>query len=152
MARGGNNAITTELKVLRGTLRPSRTRDSKKVKVPLVSLPCPQWLSPVARTEWKRVVPELFKAGLLARIDLAALAAYCENYAIVVQCAGYIRRRGGYAKYLAGKNSQTAPHVTAMNKAAAHVRAFCTEFGMTPSSRGRMQVPEAPDSGDEDLD
>jgi len=151
MSRGGQNRQPAELKLLKGTLRPSRER-AERPKPLTAAPPCPNWLSPVARTEWKRIVPELFRIGVLSRIDMAALAAYCENYAVMVQCSNYIRRKGGYAKYLAGKNSQTAPHITAMNKAAAHIRAFCTEFGMTPSSRGRMEVPKQDEQADEDLD
>ena len=119
---------------------------------------CPVWLNPVARTEWKRIGPVLFAAGLLRREDMAAFASYCENYAIVSQCAAYINRKGGYAKYLAGdkknekaKNSHTALHLTAMNRAFDKVRAFATEFGLTPSSRGRIEIASVA-SGDEDLD
>lgn len=149
--RGGQNRLPAELKIFKGTFRPSRER-GKGVKPALVLPPCPAWLSPVARTEWKRVARELHELGLLTRIDQTALAGYCENYAVLVQCTNYIRRQGGYAKYLAGQNSQTTPHLTAINKAWDKIRAFCSEFGMTPSSRGGIQVPEAHTEGDEDLD
>jgi phage terminase small subunit len=39
-----------------------------------------------------------------------------------------------------------------MNRAWQNLRAFCAEFGLSPSSRGRMEIPDAGDDEDEDLD
>lgn len=146
----GRKPKPTGLRLLEGNRGHRRVKEA--VKVALKAPPCPEWLSPIAKTEWKRVVPLLGKLGQLGEVDMAALAAYCENYAIGVQCGNYIRRKGGYAKYLAKRNSQTAPHLVAMNKAFEKIRAFCSEFGMTPSSRGRMETPNTDEGSDEDLD
>jgi phage terminase small subunit len=49
---------------------------------PAVEIPsCPQHLLPAARKEWKRIAPELEKLGLISKIDRAALALYCQEYA-----------------------------------------------------------------------
>jgi P27 family predicted phage terminase small subunit len=138
------------LRLLEGNRSHRRVREG--VKVALKAPTCPEWLSAIAKTEWRRITPRLEKLGLVGEVDMAALAAYCENLAIVVQCSNFIRRKGGYAKYLSGKNSQTAPHLVAMNKAFEKIRAFCSEFGMTPSSRGRMDTPNTDDASDEELD
>ena len=146
----GRKPKPTELRIVEGN-RAHRPLPKPVKTAPLLP-PCPQWLSPIAKTEWKRAAPLLHKLGLLAREDMAAFAGYCENYAVVTQCANYIKRKGGYAKYLCGKNSQTVPHLVAMNRAWQNLRAFCAEFGLSPSARGRMEVPDAGEDEDEDLD
>ena len=150
MAIAGRKPKPIQLRIIEGNRghRPIK----KTLKTAPLMPPCPVWLNKIAKTEWKRITPLLFKLGVLTREDMAALASYCENYAILVQCGNYINRRGGYAKYLCGKNSQTAPHLTAMNKAWQNIKAFCAEFGMTPSSRGRINIPEATEEHNEDLD
>ena len=140
-----------ELRLVEGN-RGHRPIPKAKVKTRKLMPPCPRWLSPIAKTEWKRAAPLLFEIGILRREDMVALAGYCENYAILVQCGNYIKKKGGYAKYLIGTNSQTSPHMTAMNKAFGLVKSFAAEFGLTPSSRGRIEIPKAPSGDDEDLD
>ena len=125
---------------------------NQSVKPQPIMPKAPTFLNPVAKTEWKRAGPLLFRLGVLTREDMAAFASYCENYAIIFQCSNYINKRGGYAKYLEGKNSQVTPHLTAMNKAWNNLKTFCSEFGMTPSSRGRITLTEGDDGSDEDLD
>ena len=41
---------------------------------------CPDWLTPDAKAEWKRVVKELSALDMLRGVDSSALAAYCQNY------------------------------------------------------------------------
>ena len=150
MAIAGRKPKPAQLRLLEGNRGHRPIREA--VKAAPVAPPCPAWLSSLARTEWKRIAPELERLGLLAKVDMAALSGYCENYAVLVQCSNHIKRKGGYAKYLVGASAQTAPHLAAMNKAWEKIRAFCTEFGMTPSSRGRIQVPTGRDESNEDLD
>jgi phage terminase small subunit len=51
----------------------------------LVETPdCPKHLWPEARREWRRIGPELEAAGLIAKIDRAALALYCQSWARMV--------------------------------------------------------------------
>ena len=108
----------------------------------------PAHLDSVAKKEWKRIAPELFKLGLLSVVDRASLEGYCENYAIYIHMKRAIRDQGGYAKYIAGKNSQTIPELATMKSAWVMIKAFASEFGMTPSSRGRMNVERPKDAID----
>ena len=108
----------------------------------------PPHLDPVAKKEWKRIAPELYSLGLLSVVDRAALEGYCENYAIWVHMKRAIAAQGGYAEYIAGKNSQTIPELATMKSAWVMVKAFAAEFGMTPSSRGRMNVERPKDKID----
>ena len=121
----------------------------------------PEWLSVEAKHEWGRVVPELERLGLLTIVDRAALAAYCTAWAHLVAAERAMQRSymvrlptgvketaGGLTltgvEVLNAIGSQWSWYKTAMQQ----VRTFCTEFGLTPSSRGRMSLPE-PKSEDE---
>lgn len=49
---------------------------------PEIEIPdCPRHLLPEAKKFWKRLTPELEKLGLVARIDQAALALVCQEWA-----------------------------------------------------------------------
>lgn len=48
----------------------------------LVETPdCPKHLWPEARREWRRIAAELEDAGLVAKVDRAELALYCQHWA-----------------------------------------------------------------------
>src|SRR5688572_18095041 len=76
----GRPTKPTQLKAVQGTLRPSRVNPSEPKPEPAVPT-CPSWLPKEAKAEWRRIVPQLERLGLLTLIDRAALAAYCQSYA-----------------------------------------------------------------------
>ena len=141
MARTGPKPQPPALKLLRGN--PGGRPVPKTVKAEAVVPRCPSWLTPLARKEWRRATRELAKVGLMTRLDMALLASYCEAVAQVIACTEYIEAQGGISKYLEGRNSQTAMHLTAMRAAQQFIRSVGPEFGMSPSSRGRIEIPEA---------
>lgn len=110
---------------------------------------CPAWLSKVAKTEWRRIRPELEKLGLLTKIDRVALAAYCEEYSIWVKASQELQKHGLLIKTPSGHVYQS-PYLSIVNTKLKNMKAFLVEFGMTPSARSRISVtPE--ESQDDDL-
>ena len=138
MAKPGRIPKSEVLKRLEGNRGHRSGGEGVKIKTKMPA--CPEHLDPIARAEWKRVTPRLFAFGLLDVLDHAAIEAYCSNYSIYVQISKYIKEQGGVAKYLIGKSAQTGVHLMRMDKAMAHIKAFCIEFGLTPNSRGRMDL------------
>lgn len=137
----GRKPTPTNLKVLNGESRPSRINKREPKHAP--GAPgCPSWLPAEGKAEWRRIVPDLDRLGMLAKVDRAALAAYCQQWATLVQAQKEIDKRGllveGDGRIV--KN----PAVLAAKDAAAAVRLFASEFGLTPSSRARMEAPVAP--------
>lgn len=105
----------------------------------LAQYPAPEWLEPAAREEWERLAPQLAAIGLLSVADLPAFAAYCTEFAI-------FRRAGEeLATRPKARLKAQAQLIGARRKAAAEIRKWAAEFGLTPSARMRIKVaPEKP--------
>ena len=148
----GRKPKPTELKLIEGNPG-KRPLPENEPKPEPIAPKCPTWLHKDAKKEWKRIAPQLERLGLLTQVDMAALAGYCESWAQYKRSIEFIHKHGevypikddeGRVKYL-----QQVPQVSIANKALQQVRAFCAEFGLTPSARGRMVVPGADDKEDE---
>jgi P27 family predicted phage terminase small subunit len=90
---------------------------------------CPEHLSAEAKREWNRIVPELRVAGVLKSVDRAALAAYCDCWALWVEASKHLAGR-------AGKELELWLRMRA--KALEQMHKFLTGFGMDPASRVRL--------------
>ena len=129
----------TPLRVLEGN--PSKRPINKAEPKPRPGRPTrPDWLLPEAKHEWSRVVPELERLGLLTVVDRAALATYCQAWAQYVDAEAQLAKYGAVLKAKHSDYVQVSPYATISRHNAQIVRAFCAEFGLTPSSRGRMTV------------
>lgn len=144
----GRKPKPTRLKVLEGN--PGK-RKLKNVPKPDPKVPgCPYWLSPRAKNEWRRIVPELEKLGLISQVDRSALAGYCEALATVKIATAAIHehyRRTGkltttYTNARGAENEIPIPELKIARDAWLLVHRFATEFGLTPSSRERFDLPE----------
>lgn len=107
----------------------------------------PAWLDPDALERWSIIAPQLERYGLLTRIDADALAAYCQVWARWKKAEQAIAQYGQVIKTTAG-NAVQSPYVGIANKALTHVRAFESEFGMTPSSRSRVKIAKGKTTAD----
>jgi len=139
----------TNLKILQGNpghqkLTPEREPNFQAPEKGAYKVPA--GLSHRARNEWRRVVKQLSKLGLYQVVDRAALVGYCEAWATVMECQEVINREG--LTYNVTNRSGTfyneRPEVKIRFRALQQMRYFCSEFGFTPSSRGRIQIPQLP--------
>jgi P27 family predicted phage terminase small subunit len=140
----GSKPKPTELKRLEGN--PGKRRLNKNEPQPDPTVPkCPWWFNYEARKEWERITPELHRLGLLTLIDHAALEGYCIAYAMLVQAAKDILGDGIIYNYHDTKSLKMKrvkkPEVAVVRDSLNQIRLFCAEFGLTPSSRGRMTLP-----------
>lgn len=123
---------------------------------------CPAWLKGPGRLEWKRITPELYRLGLLTRIDHAALEAYCLAYGQLVEAESELARmrkvykdeakrrkkRGsdeednllsnGMVAVTSNGNTIMEPMLSVRKQALEIMHKFLVEFGMTPASRTRV--------------
>lgn len=140
----------TALKKLAGTIRPSRVKNEPK---PDGHAAAPEWLEPAARAEWDRLVPELDRLGLATSADRALLVTYCIAWADFVEASEHIAKEGRIvtgANGVEGRNvwgKVKTDAIEVLIKVSAH-------FGLSPSTRARLDVPaaEMKDSLDEFLE
>ena len=132
---------------------------SDGVNPPIAVPSAPRWLSKHAVKEWRRISAELAELGLIAKIDLASLATYCQTWGELVELElafGAMKRR------VADNVTDTAQAETAlmavyfqktptgfMRDSAIHrkiveMRAeldrYVRNFGLNPSARARVQA------------
>ena len=139
------------LKILEGN--PGKRKIETDIPQPDDRIPtCPYWLEEDAKVEWMRVAPELNRLGLLTRVDRAALAAYCQAYARWMAAEKVLTADGMTCEYTnknGSTNSTLRPEVLVVRQYLQIIRAFCVEFGLTPSSRARMVLPKDEEDDEE---
>ena len=136
----GRKPLPTSLKQLRGN--PGKRALNHNEPKPKATMPrSPRWLSPVAKCEWRRVAGELYRLGLLTTVDQTALAAYCDCYATWRAACEDVVRQGITVCNADGVDIKN-PAVTVREKALEQMRQYMAEFGMTPSSRSRIKMPD----------
>lgn len=143
----GRTPEPASLRLLKGR-SPGRDSGGRKVVAPPQAVPaCPErpdWLTPDAQDMWQRVTPELERLGLLGRIDLGALAAYCEAWATWREARRLLDAEG---VVVAGRDGNAVRHPAVMvaNAASAELRAWAVQLGLTPAARQRMTAPPVDD-------
>lgn len=85
---------------------------------------------------------ELMTLGVLTTVDRAALAAYCVAYSRWAEAERQVTRLGTIVKTANGNLIQN-PYLAVANRAMEQLSRLAGEFGMTPSSRSRVQVQPA---------
>lgn len=140
MARG-RKPTPTHLLEKRGSWR-AKTRPAEPQPERAAPNP-PTWLSREAAAEWRRIVPELEDLNLLAKIDRAMLATYCESWAQLVRALQHLANEGEVIDAPNGFK-QANPWLRVANDARKAVQQFGAEFGLSPSSRPRIAAPPPP--------
>ncbi len=139
---GGRKPKPTALKVLAGN--PGKRKLNDREPKPRAVIPkCPKILQGEARSEWRRIAKKLHALGLLTEIDGAALTTYCLTWARLVDAEEKLRQHGTIIISPNGFPVQS-PYLSIATKATEQLVRVLVEFGMTPSSRARVQVPQAP--------
>jgi len=144
----GRKPKPIEIKILEGN--PGRRLLNLNEPKPISMAPeCPDWLLDEAKKEWNRLAPELERLGLLTIIDRAAFAGYCQSYAKWKIAEEFIKKNG--MTYEIPKRDKEGkvistyiavfPEVYITRQCLNQIKAFAAEFGLTPSSRGRICLP-----------
>ena len=149
MATRGRKPKPTKLRVVGGNA--GKRALNKKEPKPEAHLPDPpDFLSEEALEEWQRVAAEMYDLGLLSKIDRAAFAAYCQAYGRWRQAEEALGKLAAKDKTASGlmiktKNGNAIqnPLVGTANRAMADAMRLAAEFGMTPSSRSRIDTDKA---------
>lgn len=92
----------------------------------------PKWLSPEARKEWKRIVPQI--TDRLTPADFGTVESYVVAVATVRECQILLNRDG---LTIEGENGVLRPHPAVRMQATAMqaVKNLGVELGLSPRSR-----------------
>src|SRR5690606_6453653 len=129
----GRKPKPTNLKIVQGNPGKRPLNQAEPQPGVLEDLTPPTGLDAYGRDAWKRNAPVLARLGLLTEADRDALAAYCMAY------SRWRRANIALRKVKPDDESYRAIAVT-VEKAEQSMRLLAGEFGMTPSSRSRLQV------------
>ena len=127
---------------------------------PEIEIPgCPPHLLAEAKKEWKRITPELEKYGLISTLDRAALASYCQTWAmkafadkalnramtLAARKAAEAEARGeeyeggdGMVIYTKAGNQIYSPHYLISKNLTYMLDRLLANFGLSPAARGRV--------------
>lgn len=99
----------------------------------------PDDLPPEAQQLWDEVVDRLHVAGVIDKVDGAALQALCVQWARAERARQVIAVEGMFAK---GSTGQLVEHPALGVERAAHAMflRFATEYGLTAAARARIVV------------
>lgn len=151
----GPRPTPTYLKLLRGNpgkqaLPKNEPQPPREAEVPEP----PPFLVGFASDEWWRVAPALHVMGLLTRVDIVPLAAYCDAYArwrLALETLARIGEKDTVTSGLIVRGSYGSampnPLVAIARKAASDMVRYASEFGFTPAARARIAAGPFADPG-----
>ena len=142
MARTGRPPVPTALKKLKGTLQKCRAEKVREWKPPAGAPEMPADLDKLARKVWKDALELLVPAGILTKADGEALADYCRAVSLAAQASALVAREGLTVETSEGVKAHPAVAIQRRERDAA--ARFRTLFGLDPSSRAKLNVPEQP--------
>ena len=137
MGKRGPAPTPTGLRLVRGDRKDRINTDEPQARegLPL----CPMDASPEVHDIWRYTIDQLDHMKIVTLADRDALYAYCEAVVMhreasrILATDGLIQEglHGGYVKH---------PAHQIQRDAAAMIRAFAQEFGLTPSARSTIKM------------
>lgn len=138
MGKRGPAPTPTKLLEARGSwLAKTRKREPKPDLCEDLPKP-PRWLPKTSRTHWNAYGEEIMRLGVMAGIDRIALALLADALAEYTKAQREFHKQGFFHVSDKGARIQN-PCVGAMHQARLHVLKLLQEFGLTPSSRARVE-------------
>lgn len=145
MGARGPLPVPDNLRLLRGKA-PSKAPATVAKRIPPGRPSAPPWLDAEALAEWKRVVPDLDKLGVLAKVDRATVANYCTAVSIAMQAQAHLAADGLIRAPRADNPPGKSPAWQVFREAATLAAALAKELLLTPNARLRATMPEAKDA------
>lgn len=147
MGQRGPKRKPGRLHLLNGNPSKLATSDLKDaVQAPIEIPDCPTHLLPDAKREWKRIAPLLEELGLIAQIDMAVVAIYCQAYGrwkVAEKRIADLNKLdpagvAGMISVTPSGYTQMSVWLTISNKAVEQMHKCFSELGLSPSARTRV--------------
>jgi P27 family predicted phage terminase small subunit len=156
MGKRGPAPKPTALRVLHGE------RQSKRRQEPIpaqAEVRPPAWLSRKAKAVWRRLAPDLEARGVLTCWDVEAFAGYVDAVVRRSEAARHLEHEGEVTEQpvfdrngcLTGHRLARSPWSYVFKDADQQVQRWGARFGLTPSERGQIKLPNPGNDEDDDL-
>jgi P27 family predicted phage terminase small subunit len=139
----GRKPTPTALKILHGNPGKRRLPDNE-VQPPSEIPEPPDHLDDAAKKEWARITELLSQLGLIARLDMAGIAAYCVAFSRWADAERKVAKHGIIVMSPDKKFPMKSPYLSVAESAMEAMRKMLAEFGLTPSSRTRLSCGVKP--------
>ena len=136
--------LPTEIKKQRGTLRKDRVNENEP-KLPSVIPPIPTWLSEDGQKAFSELSNLLHDMSVLTQADELALTLLCDAYSEYKRAKEVVNQLGATMEVTSREgNSKSVirPEVQIANQSFVRVFQLLKEFGLTPSSRAKVNAIE----------
>ena len=136
--------VPTEIKKQRGTLRKDRMNPNEPV-LPSIIPPIPSWLSEDGQKAFSELSTLLHDMSVLTQADELALTLLCDAYSEYKSAKEIVNSLGATVEIMSreGNSKPTIrPEVQIANQAFVRVFQLLKEFGLTPSSRAKVNAME----------
>lgn len=142
--KGGRKRTPDHLKLVSGSAREHPGRLNKNAPKPAKTLPePPEWLSDVAAEWFRKTLGILDGMGIASsdHVDMLSIAA--TRYDEALHCTAVLEDVGRVYKVISVTGSEmfkSRPEVAQRNEALRHLQSLLAEFGLSPSSMGKVNV------------
>jgi P27 family predicted phage terminase small subunit len=133
------------LRVLRGNPSKRPIPREPEPTIPAELPEPPPFLTGYARDEWLNTGPELYRLGLLTRVDINTFAAFCQAYKhwrTAVETLETMAKRdpltGGLMIKTPGGDAGINPLLAIARHAAGQMVSLAAHFGLSPAARARI--------------
>lgn len=140
MGKRGPRQKPTALRLLDGDRKSRINTDEPVARIGLPQ--CPDDVSDEVRQVWDYTVNELSVMGTAFPADRDSLLCYCEAVVTHRRACAVLRDSDVLVRGLHGTQVRN-PALQIQRDAAAMIRAFAQEFGLTPSARSTIRSQEA---------
>lgn len=134
----GRKPKPTAVKELAGN--PGHRPLNKREPKPRTAVRRPRGLTGLRRAFWDEHAPELERLQILTGVDSPAFRLMTEAYAFALEAAAEVRHDGFTVEGRDGVKKNPTAQVFRDN--AALFKSLAVEFGMTPSARARLRLPD----------
>ena len=136
--------LPTEVKKQRGTLRQDRANPNEPQLSP-TKPPIPTWLSDDGQKAFVELSNLLFDMSVLTEADSLSLTLLCDSYSEYKKAKEIVNELGSTMEVVSREgNSKSVirPEVQIANQSFVRVFQLLKEFGLTPSSRAKVNAIE----------
>jgi len=147
-SNSGRRAVPATVHAIRGNPSKKSAAEladamSKRPIDPATAAPaCPDFLTPDAKAEWRRIINDLVTLGVVTKIDRGELAVYCQAWGDWKHARKKIAESNdaGYVDMTPSGYKQMGVWMQIANRAEDRMRTAGNSFGLNPAARTRLEV------------